>query len=187
MAPATLSPLKEDWMADIVAGWFPVFTLLLGYAMKAFSDWLQHRRTTEREREARAAARQDERANRRVAFQRQTLLDLQEAMMQLIRSAGAMHHRDVMEFRKTGKWQKQLFGEELNENARLANARTSMLAVRVRDDPVRDLVQTVKSHAIAAAMCGSQEEGERAMTAMGAAFEQLNQRIGETLRKLDDT
>lgn len=36
-------------------------------------------------------------------FQRQTLLDLQEAMMQLIRSAGATHFQEVAAFRKDGK------------------------------------------------------------------------------------
>lgn len=174
-------------MADTAAGgWFPVFTLLLGYATKAVSDWLQHRRTSERERQAREATRQEQLAERRSTFQRQTLLDLQEAMMQLVRATGAMHHQDVMAFRTTGTWQKQLFGEELAENSRLANARTSMLAVRVRDDSVRDLVQAVKNHATAAGMCASQDEGQRAMAGMGDAFEKLNQRIGEVLRKLDD-
>jgi hypothetical protein len=61
-----------------------------------------------------------------------------------------------------------------------------MLAVRVRDDSVRELVQAMKNHATAAGMCGSQEEGDHAMNAMGAAFERLNQRIGEVLRQLDD-
>ena len=91
-------------MAEATVGWFPVLTLLLGYAVKAASDWLQHRRTSERERQAREAARQDQLFERRTTFQRQTLLDLQEAVMRLARSSGAMHHQDVMAFRKTGKW-----------------------------------------------------------------------------------
>jgi hypothetical protein len=173
-------------MAETTVGWFPVFTLLLGYAVKAVSDWLQHRRTSERERQAREAARQDQLFERRTAFQRQTLLDLQEAALQLVRTAGAMNHQDVMAFRKTGKWQKQLYDEALSEDSRLANARTSMLAVRVRDDSVRDLMAVVKNHAWNAGMCASLEEGDRALNAMAAEFEKLNQRIGEILRKLDD-
>lgn len=82
---------------------FPVATLLLGYLTKAVSDWIQHRRTTEREREARREARLEKLAERRITFQRQTLLDLQEAMMQLIRSAGATHFQEVAAFRKDGK------------------------------------------------------------------------------------
>jgi len=173
-------------MAEATVGWFPVLTLLLGYAVKAASDWLQHRRTSERERQAREAARQDQLFERRTTFQRQTLLDLQEAVMRLARSSGAMHHQDVMAFRKTGKWQRQLFDEELSENARLANARTSMLAVRVRDESVRSLVAVVKHHSAKAGLSTSEEEGNRELDAMAVEFERLNQRIGEVLRELDD-
>ncbi len=106
--------------------------------------------------------------------------------MQLVRTAGGMHPQDVIAFRKPGGWQSQFPGDELSEDSRLANSRTAMLTVRVRDDRVRELVQTVKNHAVAAGICGSPEEGERAMNAMDAAFERLNPRIGEVLRQLDD-
>jgi len=173
-------------MGETTVGWFPVFTLLLGYAVKAAADWLQHRRTSEREREARNAAREDHLFERRTAFQRQTLLDLQDAMMDLVRTTGEMHHHDVVSFRQTGKWQKQLFSEDLAEANRLANARTSMLAVRVRDETVRNLVTEVKNHSTKAAMCASLEEGDRALGAMGIEFDSLNRRIGEVLCDLDD-
>jgi hypothetical protein len=45
-------------MSDPV-GLFPVFTLLLGYGMKYLTDWVQHNRTLERERETRRALKQD--------------------------------------------------------------------------------------------------------------------------------
>src|SRR6266581_6335804 len=144
-------------MAAATVGWFPVLTLLLGYAVKAASDWLQHRRTSERERQAREAARLDQLFERRTTFQRQTLLDLQDAVMLLGRTSGAIHHQDVMAFRKTGKWQKQLLDEGLDESARLAGARTSMLAVRVRDQSVRELVAVVKHHGVKASLSASEE------------------------------
>jgi len=62
--------------------------------------------------------------------------------MDVARHASAMHHQDLMAFRKSGKWQKQLYDDELAESSRLANARSTMLAVRVRDQAVRDLVST---------------------------------------------
>src|SRR5687768_4612193 len=73
--------------------WFPVFTLLLGYGTKAFSDWFQHRRAREREREARDAARRDQLFERRTSFQRQTLLDLQEAIMRLTRTTAEANRK----------------------------------------------------------------------------------------------
>jgi hypothetical protein len=48
--------------------------------------------------------RHDKLFEQRIGFQRQTLLDLQEASMQLARSVAAIHHQDVMAYRSTGKW-----------------------------------------------------------------------------------
>lgn len=106
--------------------------------------------------------------------------------MQLVRTVGAMHYQDVTAFRKSGIWQRQWFDEALSENHRLGNARTSMLAVRVRDESVRQLVKDVKNHAYHAGTCETEEDSEHAMTNMVAAFEKLNQRTGEILRTLDD-
>lgn len=173
-------------MPDGAIGWFPVLTLLLGYATKTINDWIHHRRVSEREREARRSLRQDQIFERRVAFQRQTLLELQEAVMELIRCAGAMHHLDEMEHRRTGRWHKQLYEEDLSEQARLANARTTLFAVRVRDDSVRDLVTEMKSHVTASVFSRSPEEGQQELNLMVKTFETLNHRIGEVLRELDD-
>lgn len=51
-----------------LAGVVPVLSLLLGYGMKYFADWLQHNRTLERERETRSALRKDAIAERRTQF-----------------------------------------------------------------------------------------------------------------------
>jgi len=67
---------------------------------------------------------------------------------------------------QTGKWQKQLLDEELSERARLAQARTSMLSVRVRDESVRNLVAAVKQHSFKASMCKSEQEGDAELYAM---------------------
>ena len=106
--------------------------------------------------------------------------------MQVARAAGEMHHHDVMSLRRTGKWQKELYGEELSQNARLANARTMMLAVRVRDDVIREITGEFKAHAADAGRCLSQEKAEQHLSGMGDQFEKLNRRIGELLRTLDD-
>ncbi len=174
-------------MEETTVGWFPVFTLLLGYAVKTFADWVQHRRTSEREREARQEARQDQLFERRTTFQRQTLLDLQDAMMQLMRTTGEMHHQDLMDFRKTGQWHKQLYPEDVSEDNRLANARTTVLGVRARDESVRGLVAAVKDHAPRAGVGRSKEECEREIDAAMVEFERFNQRVGEVLRELETT
>ncbi len=173
-------------MPDALQGWFPAFTLFIGYAAGWLSEWLQHRRASQRERDARLDARQDQLRERRATFQRQTLLDLQESLLQLVRSAAVMHHQDVMAYRKTGNWQKQLYDNEISEDFRLAHARTTMLSVRVRDDTVRDLVNTLKSHATNSGMCATQKDSELHIWEMTTTYENLNHHIGEILRSLDD-
>jgi hypothetical protein len=168
------------------SSWFPVLTLLLGYATKSLTDWLEHRRNTRREREAREAVRRDQLFERRTSFQRQTLLDLQEASMQLARSVGAIHHQDKMAYRSTGKWSKQLLGDELSEGNRLAQARTGLLGARVRDDTIRELIDKLKTYSAEVINSPTPEDSERAESSMTVVFDELNQRIGEVLRKLDD-
>jgi hypothetical protein len=87
--------------------WFPVVTLLIGMGTTSLTDWIKYRRDIARERDSREATRKEQRVERRVTFQRQTLLDLQEACVNLGRATGASHHKDGMAFKETGKWQKQ--------------------------------------------------------------------------------
>src|SRR5262245_46466607 len=131
-------------MPDGTPGWFPVFTLLLGYALKALPDWLPHRRNKERQRESRETELGGHFLERRTSFQHQNVLDLQEAVNQLMHTTSVINLQDSAAFRETGQWHKQALGDELTENHRLASARATMLAVRVRDDSVRNLVAAVQ-------------------------------------------
>jgi hypothetical protein len=174
-------------MPDITtSSWFPVVTLLLGYAAKSLDEWLGYRRNARREREAREAVRRDQVFERRTSFQRQTLLDLQEAAMQLARSVGAINHQDKLAYNSTGEWSKQQLPDDLSEGNRLAQARTGMLGARVRDDSIRELLAKLKTHSQETISSPSREDSERALKSMALAHDELNQHIGEVLRKLDD-
>lgn len=175
-----------DMTAITSANWFPVFTALGGFVTASITDWLRDQRAAVREREARAASRREQLLERRTIFQRQTLLDLQDAVMKLIRTTGQMNLQDKMAFRETGEWQKQLYGADLGDRAHAANVHTLMLGVRVRDEAVRRLLDVVRRESISATLCRSSADAERAMLTMGEASRKLNERIGEILRMLDD-
>ncbi len=128
-------------------GLLPVLALLLGYGIKYLEDRVQHKRTLERERETRRALRQDVIAERRTQFQRQTLLDLQPALMDLARQTGKMHHHDLVGYRATNKFHSEPYPDDVNEGFRAASALTSMLMVRVNDEKVRMLTTAFKSAA----------------------------------------
>jgi len=123
---------------------------------------------------------------RRSDFQRETLLNLQDAIQQLARAAGRMHHLDEMEYRKSGNWGGYLFPEDLDNAAGEAGVKTLTLMVRVRDDGIRELMKTFRDHANRLGICRSKEESRQAADGMAAAIEPLQERIGMMLRKLDD-
>ena len=164
--------------------WFPVLTLLIGYGTKSLTDWIQHRRAVEREREGRDATRRDQLFERRATFQRETLLALQEAAAELGRATGRICHLDTMAIRNTGKT--QLLPDDLDEGYRLAQVRTSLLAVRVRDDSVRELAEQFRRISVDCTAAKSQEDRDRQMHLAMQTNIQLNERIGELLRTLDD-
>jgi hypothetical protein len=166
--------------------WFPVLTLLLGFATKTLTDWLEHRRNTSREREAREAVRRDQLFERRTTFQRQTLLDLQEAAMQATRFTSMIHQHDKRAYRSTGERNKERLPDDVDEGSRLAHARTGMLGARVRDDSIRELIEKLQTHYQEVVLSKTREDSDSAMNETLLVFYQLNQRTGEVFRKLDD-
>jgi hypothetical protein len=173
-------------MPDIPAEiWFPVLTLLLGFVAKAVSDAVAHRRTIGREREARQHERRHQVQERRTAFQRDTLLQLQDAVGELMRTTAIMQLADHDRYRETGQWGKQLYDEQLSERNRVANAETSKLGARVHDDVIRDLLARVKAISAQIPLAPSPDQAHRALTQSFAAAEALNERIGVVFRALD--
>jgi hypothetical protein len=170
----------------IPAGLPPVLYLLLGYGTKALQDWLQHKRTLERERETRRALRQDAIAERRTQFQRQTLLDLQPALMDLARQAGKMHLHDLTDYRTTGTFHSQAYPDDVNAGFGSAAALTSMLAVRVNDAEVRVLTAAFKSAASDIGGAKNPDDSMACFVKMSRSFESLQERIGVVLRELDE-
>jgi hypothetical protein len=167
--------------------WFlPIATLLLGYVTKSISDWLDFRRARKREREAREETRRDIRFERREKFQRATLLELQEELVNLVRTASQMHVQDIKAHRETGTWKRQLFESELSEAARLAHARVAVLTVRVRDEAVRNLVADINQGTIGLTLAPTREVAMAASVAMTTTFDKVQKRIGELPRELDD-
>lgn len=186
-----------DFGGNTASNWLPLVTAFLGYALAAitelFRDRRAHKREIEaqafvrdREREARDVARRDERFERRTEFQRETLLNLQEEVFKLMRTTAEMQHSDAMALRSGVQWHKQLLPPDLNVRAFSANVQTTKLKVRVADEGVRELVNELKKHATSVACSDSETAGEQANLRMIQTYGELNDRIGELLRKLDN-
>jgi hypothetical protein len=161
-------------------------SVLLGFATSWLSARYQNTATVKRERESRLAVHRDQLAERRAEFQRQTLIELQDAVFDLMRATGAMHHQDEMAFRKTGQWQKQFLGDELDQKALMSNRRTSMFKVRVRDGSLRDMVGKLSNLCAQVAISIDRDHSNGAMMEAGELFEKVQERIGELIRTIND-
>lgn len=83
----------------------------------------------------------EERAERASTFQRQTLLELQEAIHDALRLITRAHLEDCQSHRQSGKWGTNMLPEEVNEGSRLAQRRVAILAERVANDELRNEVK----------------------------------------------
>ena len=178
-------------------GWFPALTTLIGFLAGGISERFRDKRAIERdranadatlarEREARDSTHRMQLRERRATFQRETLLNLQEEIVKLTRAAGRMHHLDVMEYRKSGKWRGFQFPEELNDGAHQANVRMIVLTSRVQDGRIREMADTLRTHACCVGACATEESALAALAQMTAVLEPIHERIGAVLRKLDE-
>ena len=180
---AQVQEAKVGWLATVL----PVLTLVLGYGLKYVADWVQEQRTIQREREARQDARRDQNRERRVTFQRETLLALQEAMLEVASTTVTVYFTYLRAHRLEGmEWRRILLPPELDEKSRNAMQRTAMLRVRVRDDEVRSVANNVTAISSRLTSSDSKEAGERIVFEMLPAVEAFNKRIGEVLRTLDN-
>lgn len=173
-------------LTDGFGGLLPVFTLLLGFAASSLNEWFRDKRAKNREHEARMAARRERLSDRRADFQRQTLLDLQEAVLVVTRSLWSLHSHDLDVARTSGHWELRLIPEELNQEHASANAKTILLAARVRNDEIRSLAGQLRDRGNVVMLCDSETSSRRAIQSIDETFLNLNEKIGELLRKLDD-
>jgi len=81
-------------MIQIPGSVVALLSAVVGYIGAMVTEYLRDSRARAREREARDASRRERLQVRRSDFQRETLLNLQEAVMHLARACGRMHHHD---------------------------------------------------------------------------------------------
>jgi len=162
--------------------WFPVVTLIVGVVLKGLWDVRLERIKTEREREARKELREDTYRAKRDEFQREALLELQEAAQSLVRATGMQHHEDVMASRTGGKWGVNRYSEGTSDGYLQANVRVLRFSVRVQDESIRSLAKNLSSACSNHVFCKSENEAEANMVAVVAHFSELNERLGMLLR-----
>jgi hypothetical protein len=162
--------MEMDW------GWtIPALTFLSGQISIIGIEWFRH-----------SLARDQKRNDARSDFQRQTLINLQEALAQYIRSMRntVIEYEHLNEGRPAPKWPDA-------ENPRLASSglvpRMMVLSERVDDAEVRQLVQAFFDD-IEAMFFGEDDQSlgevKTTLKKLQATHDKINKQIGTLLRAL---
>lgn len=124
----------------------------------------------------------EERVERASSFQRQTLLELQEAIHDALRLLNRAHIEDRAAHRATNEWGNNMLSEEVNEGIRLAQRRVSILVERVTDDDLRTKVKTLMSGATHLIRSRNEQESHFYLGKTAEDAGQVLERIGTVLR-----
>lgn len=124
-----------------------------------------------------------ERSERASAFQRQTLVDLQDAIHDTLRltTQGYIQDRDA---HFSGKpWGDNMLSEPLNEDLRLAERRVAILRERVSDDQLRNEIKALMNLSKEILLSRSANEAKSHMEKCYNVGNNLLVSIGTVLRK----
>jgi hypothetical protein len=173
------SMISNSRMSDATTGQLIVAgTAVVSGALGLLGGLLIERVRDRGARLARAEARRDARDE----FQRQTLLDLQEAAARMGRAIGRAHHHDTMAFRQSGEWGKTLYGDDLSEEMVACTIQLRLLAERIRDDDLRPLVYGFSNRANLVTGAKSEKIAQERMDDCMASMVKLQDHLGTVLR-----
>lgn len=120
----------------------PVGTLVLGYLGTLFTESRRDAREWHREELARSSARKQQLLDRRESFEIDHLVRLNEALNDLARASGRLHHLDSMIAKQSGSYASHQIGDEETSQAMLAaNRSVHTLTGLVLNDGLRELVR----------------------------------------------
>jgi hypothetical protein len=118
-------------MSDVLLG--VIIGSALSIAAGVLTEIVRGNRESTRDKERRA----DDRRLASDTFQRETLLRLQDALVDWARVEAEHQMADERAFRETGQWGRNLVGEELSNREMAANRNLALLRSRTRDGELR--------------------------------------------------
>ncbi|NVM76619.1 hypothetical protein FHW83_002414 [Duganella sp. SG902] len=129
-----------------------------------------------------SAKTRDERDERRRAFQRETILQVQDCFHDLMRFSARIYLSDLEAYRTNKDWKKNRLGPDLDEGFRLQNQKLSCLVERVFDDNLRSELRSLHSTVSSIAYSENREHAEAIHHESASQFTQTMKALGEVLR-----
>jgi hypothetical protein len=177
---------RAERMADatIVAAAAGAAGVLAGSLVSGLVAILRERLVSDREREARADLRLQQRADDRALFQRESILEFLDAMSDLFGVASKTNEERLMDQVETGQWPDQ--GPEAPlPTGFLANYRRFGIAsARLFDRQLRDQAKRLQGELGEAVTARTAEEERSHLQAAGALADELQDRTNALLDRL---
>jgi hypothetical protein len=169
---------------SLVSVILPLVGVAIGAIAALYGSYLQHTWAWKRDQQGRIESRSAELAAARSRFQHQTLVELQDALMQLARATGKAHVQDLMNFQQSGIWQRELIDDETSEKHGNYTRQVIVLVSRVENDEVRRIALEVKSDLHSALSSESVDASQNFMANMDSKLNELNRVVGIQLQQL---
>ncbi len=134
------------------------------------SAWL-HKQAVEQEKE-----------ERKRAFQRETLIELQNVMHDLMRLITQAHLEDAKAHYAGGIWGKNLLSEEVSSGQRLARRKLVILIERIANDELREKLKIVNGELSNSTDSGDLMDSEYKLHAAASKVTNVMEHIGQVLR-----
>ncbi len=135
-----------------------------------------------REAKLDAKKRADNRNLAHDAFQRETLLAFQDALLDWIRLGGEHHLADKRAYRGTGEWGKNLVGEDQSDRERAASRNLTVLRSRIDDDDLRARIGICQEMWIGMLRSNDPSEADRFEVKLAPEVDWCLTRAGELIR-----
>lgn len=180
-------------MDATVPAWLAVVGTLSGYAAAFATEYLRGRQELTREREARREAKQAAIYEARDLFERETLIEFQDAAAVLMRNVARVMHETEREYQRTGTWGRSQLPDNVGGEPSAQLARdVARLRVRLLDDRLRTLAGDWSLAAAEATLPSLRDEldvdarsrNAVAFRTCGDLYRQLSEAIGERIRLL---
>lgn len=152
---------------------------IVGALASLGATWLASRST----HALQAATAERERTELARAFQRQTLLELQEAIHDALRLTTRAHLEDLKAHREGAEWGRSLLSDESNESLRLAKRHVAILTERLADDDLRVQIKRMMSNAGDAILAPSESDARSLMQRCYSSANETIEAVGAELRR----
>jgi hypothetical protein len=182
-SPAAMTSEGDEIEMPDASPWVQVIGTAIGGLATFAGVLVAQRMTAVREREARRIEAEERLRRQRAEFQVKTLLELQEAFLELLKVSGKIHLAHEEAFKRTGEWGRCPPGD-MSERERELLALTLTRTVRVEDDALRSSLQELRALVRLATGARSEHDALGHGLKIINTFDVANSRIGELLRSL---